>query len=213
MLSEAACSKPLTTTGRLLDEPNKASLLGKASSNKASQGLSDALKEVSISTLVIKSKIGQFCLPRDVYIAKQGQSGTEPAPVGFSSKLSPGQGDKTKCAELLQGPTFLFACNSHREMTIGCKVISNKRDRWSNSHAVLLGGLYYGKVVTHLDIAKLSALDSSIYASLPVALENKSLSLVMGGLSHHQDELLRCLEWRRGNLLQGAIPPQPNQSC
>ena len=230
LLSEAAYCKLLPTS--LLGEPDETYSFERGSANKASQasqgfgvpldGFGASLNEFAISTLVVKSKIGQLSLrqtlatnlepasarsgtPIGPCIAKQCQSETERTAVGPSSKLYSYQGHNTKCAELFQGPTFLFACNSHRVMRMGYKVIGNKKDRWSNNHAILLGGLYHGKVVTHLDIAKLSVLDSSIYASLPIALENKVASLLVGGLSHQQNELLRCLECHRANLLRAPI--------
>ena len=247
LLSEAAYCKLLPTS--LLGEPDETYSFERGSANKASQasqayfvmpeqgpcpkpvsmnGFGVSLNEFAISTLVVKSKIGQLSLrqtlatnlepasarsgtPIGPCIAKQCQSETERTAVASlcdarpSSKLYSYQGHNTKCAELFQGPTFLFACNSHRVMRMGYKVIGNKKDQWSNNHAILLGGLYHGKVVTHLDIAKLSVLDSSIYASLPIALENKVASLLVGGLSHQQNELLRCLECHRANLLRAPI--------
>ncbi|BDA51719.1 Ribosomal protein L10-like protein (mitochondrion) [Coccomyxa sp. Obi] len=147
--------------------------------------------ESSISTLVVKSKIGQLSLAKAL---------TQVECMANTDNLSRCPSNDTKCAELFQGPTFLFACNSHHEMVMGCKVIEKKRDRYNNNHLILLGGLYYGKVVTHLDIAKLSSLDSSIYASLLVTLENRTTSLLFDQLSYYQYELLRCLEHRRDTL-------------
>lgn len=145
----------------------------------------------SISTLVVKSKIGQLSLAKAL---------TQVERMANTDNRSRCPRNQTKCAELFQGPTFLFACNSHHEMVMGCKVFEKRRDRYNNNHAILLGGLYYGKVVTHLDIAKLSSLDSSIYASLLVALENRTTSLLFDQLSYYQYELLRCLEHRRDSL-------------
>ena len=156
-----------------------------------SDNVETANHESSISTLVVKSKIGQLSLAKAL---------TQIERMVNSDNLSRCPSTETKCAELFQGPTFLFTCNSHHEMVTGCKVIEKKRDRYNNNHAILLGGLYYGKVVTHLDIAKLSSLDSSIYASLLVALENKTTSLLFDQLSYYQHELLRCLEHRRDSL-------------
>lgn len=147
--------------------------------------------ESSISTLVVKSKIGQLSLAKAL---------TQVERMANTDNLSRCPSNDTRCAELFQGPTFLFACNSHHEMVMGCKVIEKKRDRYSNDHAILLGGLYYGKVVTHLDVAKLSSLDSSVYASFLVALENRTTSLLFDQLSYYQYELLRCLEHRRDSL-------------
>ena len=207
LLSEVSRCKPLPVLNSMIGELDGTSSFGGRSTTDK--------KEFTISTLVVKSKIGQLCLaqalatnlgpalarPRPPMEPAGETEHTAPDPTG---KLSLCQDNNTKCAELFQGPTFLFACNSHREMAIGCKVIGNKRDRYSNNHAILLGGIYYGKVVTHLDIAKLSVLDSSIYGSLPMALENKVVSLLVGGLSCQQDELLRCLECHRDNLLRSA---------
>ncbi len=155
----------------------------------------------SISTLVVKSKIGQFSLP-PLWpgVAHEPLALTQVERMANTDHLSRCRSNDTKCAELFQGPTFLFACNSHHEMVMGCKIIEKKRDRYNNNHAILLGGLYYGKVVTHLDIAKLSSLDSSIYASLLVTLENKTTSLFFDHLSYYQYELLRCLEYRKNSL-------------
>lgn len=147
--------------------------------------------EPSIFTLVVKSKIGQLSLAKAFTQVKR---------MANTDNLSRCLSNDTKCAELFQGPTFLFACNSHNEMVMGCRVIEKKRDRYNNNHAILLGGLYYGKVVTHLDIAKLSSLDSSIYASLLVTLENRTTSLLFDQLSYYQYELLRCLEHRKDSL-------------
>lgn len=190
----------------------------------------------TISTVVVKNKIGQLCLAkrlatnldpslfkskptRDFPIRNQHQTGglpINPTPAGSwhhevisDSTISYGQGEIRKCLKFFQGPTFFFACNSHHEMAISWKLIGKKRDRYSKNHAILLGGLYYGKVVTHLDIAKLSALNSSIYASLPIELESKLISLLVGGVSYPQEELLRCLECRREKLLQSPSPPLP----
>lgn len=209
LLREAGDCNPAPSSSPMLNEVDGASSCGAGSVGK----------ESAISMLVVKGKLGQFCLAqalaRDLGPAlARSVRGIEPAGGGEQTAvdsnrnlpLSPSkQGNNSKCADFFQGPTFLFACNSHREMATGCKVIGNKRDRYSNNHAILLGGLYYGKVVTHLDIGKLSALDSSIYGLLPMALGNKLLSLLVDGVSCHQDELLRCLESRRDSLLRGDM--------
>lgn len=206
LLSEVASCKGSPIPTSLLREPNGVSLGEAGSTNR----------EVPISTLVVKSKIGQFYLAQRL-ATNPGSTLSRPrTPIklvsetassgeGSGNELPSRLGNSTRCAELFQGPTFLFACNSHREMVIGCKVISNKRDRHSNNHAILLGGIYFGKVATHLDIDKLSSLDSSVYAALPMALESKVAFLLIGGLSCHQDELLRCLEWRRDTLSRGSL--------
>jgi ribosomal protein L10 len=171
-----------------------------------------------VSTLVVKSKIGQLALAQTLTTefgippsssrrlnraAREAEHVIGANVLGYDTKTLPSVISNTNFVELLQGPTFLFACNSHHEMVVGCKVIGNKRDRYSNNHAALLGGIYYGKVVTHRDIAKLSILNSSIYASIPITLGSKMVSFLVDGVSHSQHELLRCLEQHKNNLLLG----------
>lgn len=230
LLNDVASYKPVSIPSSLLlhhemmQEPGGTSTLKAASFPRTPSALSShdaepTEAEASISTLVVKSKIGQFCLAQTLSTLPTGASRSDSiltmleTPIRTAGEkeskgvhvMMPEEGNKISCAELLQGPTFLFACNSHREMVAGYKVIGKKRDRHNNNHALLLGGIYYGKVVTHLDIAKLSTLNSSIYASLPIALEEKVVSLLAGGLSYYQEELMRCLEYHRDNLLRGTV--------
>lgn len=94
---------------------------------------------------------------------------------------------------LLQGSIFLLACDSHQEMVLAYDTISRCRDSQKTGMAVVVGGFYYGRVMTHLDVVKLSTLTPLAFGSLPLALERKLASLVNEDLLHCQRELLRCL--------------------
>ena len=95
--------------------------------------------------------------------------------------------------KLFQGPTFLFACNSHREMVLGCEIINAKSQR--ETSLTLLGGIYHGKIMNHLDLIQLAKLDRRVHTSLASCLEQAISCLLYNALSFHQSRLLLYLHW------------------
>ncbi len=105
-----------------------------------------------------------------------------------SGKWSRGEGS------LLQGSMFLLACDSHQEMALVYRALLKYQAGRKAGTAVLVSGFYYGRVVTHLDVAKLSNLTPIAFHLIPTSLENRLISLVNEELIHCQKELLRCLD-------------------
>jgi hypothetical protein len=101
---------------------------------------------------------------------------------------------------LLQGSIFLVGCDSHKEMVSACDAISRCRNDHKSGMTVLVGGLYYGRVVTHLDVARLSTLTPLARNLMPTTLESRLLSFVTEELSQCQKELLHCLDAYKGLL-------------
>lgn len=106
--------------------------------------------------------------------------------------------EKEHWSNLFQGPTLLFACNSHHQMLAGCNAIA-KNTNWHSSIS-LLGGIYYGKVITHLDFTKLCKLDQEIYGVLTSSLVENVELLVNQRLSFYQSRLLFYLDCHAVNL-------------
>ena len=99
---------------------------------------------------------------------------------------------------LFQGPTLLFACNSHHQMLAGCDAIA-KNTNWHSSIS-LLGGMYYGKLMTHLDFIQLCKLDQGVYAVLTSSLTESVELLLNQRLSFYQSRLLFYLDCHATNL-------------
>jgi hypothetical protein len=95
-------------------------------------------------------------------------------------------------SNLFQGPTLLFACNSHHQMVAGYNAIA-KNTNWHSSIS-LLGGMYYGKVMTHLDFTKLCKLDQGVYAILTSSFAENVELLLNQRLSFYQSRLLFYLD-------------------
>lgn len=100
--------------------------------------------------------------------------------------------------KLFQGPTFLFACNSHREMVLGCEIINTKSQR--ETSLTLLGGIYHGKIMNHLDLIQLAKLDRRVHTSLANCLEETISCLLYNALSFHQSRLLLYLHYYAATL-------------
>ena len=68
---------------------------------------------------------------------------------------------------------------------------------------MLVGGFYFGRVVTHVDVAKLTTLTPLLLSAVPIALEKRIASLVNEELVYCQRQLLHCLDAYK-NLLAGS---------
>ena len=104
--------------------------------------------------------------------------------------------------KLFQGPTFVFACNSHREMVLGCEIIDTKSQR--ETSLTLLGGIYYGKIMNHLDVIQLAKLDQRVHRSLASCLEETISCLLYNALSFHQSRLLLYLHYYAATLFDSS---------
>ena len=111
-------------------------------------------------------------------------------------------------SNLFQGPTLLFACNSHHQMVAGCNAIA-KNTNWHSSIS-LLGGMYYGKVMTHLDFTKLCKLDQGVYAILTSSFAENVELLLNQRLSFYQSRLLFYLDCHAVHL--GSIEEKKDKS-
>jgi hypothetical protein len=87
-----------------------------------------------------------------------------------------------------QGPTLLFACDSHHQMIAGCNAINNSGNR--HGSVFLIGGIYYGKTMTHLDLTRMCKLDQRVYASLACSLKENVRLLLNQRLCFYQSRLL-----------------------
>ena len=177
------------------------------SSPSLSKGSLDTLSmDTPFTTLLVKNRIGQQCnvlerlIPNSAHTTEQliqrvpminsidqglnqCSSGTDRRlPVISNSKIG---------FKLFQGPTFLFACNSHHDMVLGCEIINTKSQR--ETSLTLLGGIYHGKIMNHLDLIQLAKLDQRVHTSLASCLEETINCLLYNALSFHQSRLLLYL--------------------
>lgn len=140
-------------------------------------------------------------------VLREGEEGVEVALHG-----SPLLSDAAVCkfgrysqgeTSLLQGSMFLLACHSHEEMVSAHQIILRCRDKHKTSAVMLVGGFYFGRVVTHVDVAKLTTLTPLLLSAVPIALEKRIASLVNEELVYCQRQLLHCLDAYK-NLLAGS---------
>jgi hypothetical protein len=100
---------------------------------------------------------------------------------------------------LSQGSILLLACDTHPDMVSACAMISGGGSRVGAP--ILVGGFYFGRKVTHLDVAKLAALTPLASHQLPITMERPMASLVNEGLLYHQRRLLQCFGAYRDMLM------------
>ena len=159
-------------------------------------------------TLLVKNRIGEVCIASKRFretllqgkfrhmsstlVENLSQESVSSIPFNSQKWASSGIEDRY-WAKLFQGPTLLFACHSHDEMVLGCKIID--RETSVCGPVTVLGGMYHGKMMTHLDLAYLSKLDSRVYESFTFSLQEKVGSLLNFGLSFHQSRLPLYLDY------------------
>ena len=106
--------------------------------------------------------------------------------------------EEKRWSNLFQGPTLLFACNSHHQMVAAWDII-NRNTNPHNSTS-LLGGVYHGKTMTHLDLARICKLDDGVYTSLTCSLTESIQLLLDQRLGFYQFRLLSYLDCHVANV-------------
>ena len=184
------------------------------SSSSLSKGSLDTLSmDTPFTTLLVKNRIGQQCnvlerlIPNSAHTTEHlikgvpminfTNQGLNQRSSGTDRRL-PVISDSKKGFKLFQGPTFLFACNSHHDMVLGCKIINTKSQR--ETSLTLLGGVYHGKIMNHLDLIQLAKLDQRVHTSLASCLEETISCLLYNALSFHQSRLLLYLHYYAATL-------------
>lgn len=183
-----------------------------------SEGSLDTLSmALPFTTLLVKNRIGEKCnvlgrpIPNSAYATEHlvdrapminfVDQGLNQCSSGADQRSAVMNRSK-KGFKLFQGPTFLFACNSHREMVLGCEVINTKSQR--ETSLTLLGGIYHGKIMNHLDLIQLAKLNRRVHTSLASCLEETISCLLYDALSFHQSRLLLYLHYYAATLFDSS---------
>ena len=147
-----------------------------------------------------KTDLGGLLVPT-TFDQKKGKQGKRPplsitgsACKTFSDELVEEKG----WGNFFQGPTLLFACDSHHQMIAGCNAIN--RSGSQHTSISLIGGIYYGKTMTHLDLTKMCKLDQRAHASLTSSLAENVRLLLNQRLCFYQSRLLLYLDYHAAGL-------------
>ena len=227
-------------TGNAREQVKEKLLQPLTSSPSLSKGSLDTLSmDTPFTTLLVKNRIGQQCnllermilnsahttehLIQGVPMINKIDQGLNQCSSGTDQRLSVismclASPSKSKIGfKLFQGPTFLFACNSHQDMVLGCEIINTTSQR--ETSLTLLGGIYHGKIMNHLDLLQLAKLDQRVHTSLASCLEETTSCLLYNALSFHQSRLLLYLHYYAATLFDpsntdlGSAQDCPSSNC
>ena len=147
-----------------------------------------------------KTNLEGFMVPTS-FDGNKGKQGKQPlrsitgsACKTFSDELM----EEKKWSSFFQGPTLLFACDSHHQMITGCDAINRSGNR--HTSISLIAGIYYGKTMTHLDLTEMCKLDQRAYVSLTYSLTENVRLLLNQRLCFYQSRLLSYLDYRAAGL-------------